>query len=554
MVLIADPQLVDPHTYPGRPWPLSRLTIRYTDLYLRKSFQQIQLTLDPDSVFFLGDLFDGGREWSPPGSEHDRSVDKRWRKYRQKYWFREYRRFENIFVNTWLEGTGRPRQGERKMVTGLPGNHDLGLGNGIRLPVRKRFNVFFGDGNRVDMVGNHTFVSVDTVSLSAKDQLDPATGVPKSNNASNDIWEPSDHFLHQAGATKARAISRHLRVLNGKPEYEKLEHDAIELDDSRAHRIAAEHDIDTDIPAVLLTHVPLYRATGTPCGPLREHYPPSKPGTINGGAPEKDEANAISIRHGEQYQNVLTPAVSNDLIDLVGDVTHVFSGDDHDYCEVVHREYTSKGGGIKEITVKSLSWAMGVRKPGFLLVSLWNPIDATGKALEAQKTTVQSHLCLLPDQLQIFILYGWLLALTSAVLIIRSTRVVFGKPPKDRTSHQHILPVSQTSKPKEDQQSLSASSATSDHTFPPASDGLAARATIMGKARNASPSNGYGYKAPVAESMGTGPKAWHDIDLDAVGTRRQPRGLTAVVLEMRRSLGQVAGPVLGWYVWLLWSS
>ena len=553
-MLVADPQLVDPHTYPGRPWPFSRLTIRYTDRYMRKGFREIQAKLDPDSVFFLGDLFDGGREWSPPGSEHDAGVDRRWRRYKQKYWFKEYRRFEHIFVDTWLEGTGKARKAERKMVAGLPGNHDLGLGNGIRLPVRKRFNIYFGDGNRIDLVGNHTFISVDTVSLSAKDQLDPETGIPKSKNASSPIWEPSDQFLHQAGATKSRAISRHLRVMNGKPEHELMDHEAIEMDDPRAHKIISEHDIDTDIPSVLLTHVPLYRAAGTPCGPLREHYPPSKPGTISNESPEKDEANAISLRQGVQYQNVLTPALSNDLVDLIGDVTHVFSGDDHDYCEVVHREYTSKGGGIKEITVKSLSWAMGVRKPGFLLVSLWNPIDAQGKALHAQKTTIQSHLCLLPDQLQIFIRYASLLAFTSVVLVIRSTRVVFGKPPRDRTStQQHLLPMSHHSSKQqtEDRQRLSASSATSDHAFSPISDGLAARATVTGKGRNASPVNGYGY---VATDGGARPKAWQEIELDGVGTRRRPGALSAVVKEVRRSFGLVGGPVLGWYIWLLWSS
>ena len=69
LVFVADPQLVDPHTYPGRPWPLSSLTETYTDLYMTRNFRLINGQLDPDSVVFLGDLFDGGREWGTDWKE-----------------------------------------------------------------------------------------------------------------------------------------------------------------------------------------------------------------------------------------------------------------------------------------------------------------------------------------------------------------------------------------------------------------------------------------------------------------------------------------------------
>ncbi|KAI7226374.1 hypothetical protein KC352_g15724, partial [Hortaea werneckii] len=65
LVFVADPQLVDPHTYPGRPWPLSSLTETYTDTYMARNYRLINERLDPDSIVFLGDLFDGGREWAP---------------------------------------------------------------------------------------------------------------------------------------------------------------------------------------------------------------------------------------------------------------------------------------------------------------------------------------------------------------------------------------------------------------------------------------------------------------------------------------------------------
>ena len=70
---------------------------------------------------------------------------------------------------------------------------------------------------------------------------------------------------------------------------------------------------------------------------------------------------------------MLTPTISKDVISKLGieDITQVYSGNDHNYCEIEHSEFT---GRIKEITVKSMSWTMGVRKPGFLAVSLHNPV------------------------------------------------------------------------------------------------------------------------------------------------------------------------------------
>src|SRR2546429_2805033 len=90
LVLLADPQLVDPHTYPERPWPLSSLTILQTDLYLRRSTKQIWRYLNPDTIFFLGDLFDGGREWGTPQTS---SPEDRFKRYGDEFWMKEYARF-----------------------------------------------------------------------------------------------------------------------------------------------------------------------------------------------------------------------------------------------------------------------------------------------------------------------------------------------------------------------------------------------------------------------------------------------------------------------------
>jgi hypothetical protein len=78
------------------------------------------------------------------------------------------------------------------------------------------------------------------------------------------------------------------------------------------------------------------------------------------------------------------------------------SGDDHDYCEYVHA-YGSAGAGspgVREVTVKSISMAMGVRRPGFQLLSLIPPNARLDTALTATQADTP---CLLPDQLGIYL-------------------------------------------------------------------------------------------------------------------------------------------------------
>ncbi|OJD29464.1 manganese ion homeostasis [Diplodia corticola] len=439
LVFVADPQLVDPHTYPGRPWPLSTLTVAYTDQYLRRSWSLIQEDLYPDTVFFLGDLFDGGREWTADGSV---SEDKTWKQYGDSFWLREYDRFGRIFFDHWGDAGMAPRLGQpgRKVIAGLPGNHDLGFAAGIRTNVRKRFNAYFGDGNRVDVVANHTFVSIDAVSLSA---LGHAAG-------SQDIWKPTQDFLDQAQAEKRRAVARELRARKGLNPTPPYKHKVVDGADMGKAKLPVADAGDAEFPTILLTHVPLYRAEGTPCGPLREHWPPTEPPKGQKEPVFPDHRNAIAVRGGYQYQNVLTKDVSKDVTEKIGNIEYAFSGDDHDYCEVVHKGYQSGGhSGIREITVKSLSWAMGVRRPGFVMLSLWNPVDDAGQSLGATaEPTVQSHLCLMPDQLGAFIRYAVLFAIALFVLMVRALVLKLraassSSNPNNNPDDAPILPLSE---------------------------------------------------------------------------------------------------------------
>ncbi|KAH8899415.1 putative frost protein [Thozetella sp. PMI_491] len=405
LVFIADPQLIDPHSYPGRPWPINPITLLVTDNYLRRSYNQLQSQLNPDTIFFLGDLFDGGREWKTmhgefkdpewlPHRKDEQKYVRQWnKKYGEDYWLKEYARFGDIFVKPWLEGGSVAGSGQRgrRMITSLPGNHDLGFGSGIKLSVRDRFETYFGEGNRVDVIANHTFVSVDTVSLSAD------TSEQSGKKEVGLIYEPTNEFLDEVKVAKRKAVEKELRFQRGETEEVIFPHKIEDLDKADFGRPTLDRgEGAADFPTILLTHVPLYRPEGTPCGPLREHWPPTKPPKGQTEPVFPDERNSIKVWGGYQYQNVLSELDSVKLIEKIGNVVHAFSGDDHDYCELAH---DARQGKVREITVKSISMAMGVPTPGFVMVSLYNPVDADGKPLAGPgQKTLQTHLCLLPTQ------------------------------------------------------------------------------------------------------------------------------------------------------------
>ncbi|PVH98585.1 hypothetical protein DM02DRAFT_615711 [Periconia macrospinosa] len=579
LVFVADPQLIDPHTYPGRPWPLDSLTMIYVDMYIRRAFSRIQRTLYPDSVVFLGDLFDGGREWS---TRTTKSPEERYRKYGEDFWLKEYKRFGGIFFEHWRDAgmEARPGQPGRKMLTSLPGNHDLGFAKGVQIGVRNRFHAYFGEGNRIDILGNHTFVSIDSVSLSAKGQSSPETV--------REIWQPTTEFLDKAKEQKKRLVQRELRVRKGLTPYPGFIHRPLEADEFPKAEIRHADDAVTEFPTILLSHVPLYREQGTPCGPLRERYPPTPVG--KGEEPlEKDDRNAISVSGGYQYQNVLNPEITAEVAEKVGNIQYAFSGDDHDYCELLHYRYASAGGGIREITVKSISWCMGIRHPGVVLASMWNPVDEHGKPLnDSGQPTLQTHLCLLPDQLGIFIRYVALLGVTLLALSTRAALIAIGilktSPSRPSSSDSPLLPLTATSSAAppsaaelekanpsyhsstHNPNSMSNSSSSSDR----AARTLQVR-TAQARTRSVSPANGYGYALPTQPQDSKPPPSYYyptagnhnnndDDDEDRLGRKsgaikrnaKNKKGVALFWDEFRSSVGRVALFVFAWYFWLLW--
>ena len=495
----------------------------------------MQRTLGPDSVVFLGDLFDGGREWATGKTS---SPEARYQKYKDSFWKKEYRRFTHVFSNHFNEGDAFSTNPlGRKMIASLPGNHDLGFGSGIQVPVRDRFQTFFGKGNRVDVLGNHTFVSVDTVSLSAMDQPDPKTGSTGAGTGdgeqpNEEIWRETGDFLNDMKVHRGMAEAHELKTLRNQNEGHQFHHAAVDIGEPSIDQLPQPEIVG--LPTILLTHVPLYRKAATPCGPYREHYPPSS----KDEELEEDEQNALKITGGYQYQNVLTQTISNDLVSKIGpNLVHVYSGDDHDYCEIAHREFS---GSPKEITVKSLSWAMGVRRPGFVLTSLWNPIDpATGQSTQDVSPTLQNHLCLLPDQLSIFIYYGLVLGLTTLVLLVRAVALMMMYPPSNISSNNNpILPLSENHSPH-----IPPTSSTSSSTRI-APNGLASRATTNTAPRYPESYYEKHYGADPGFSRGVAP--------DDARRAEEFAEIWGILYEFASSVKYVAKFVLAWYVFLIW--
>ncbi|KAJ9615733.1 hypothetical protein H2200_001810 [Cladophialophora chaetospira] len=556
VLLVADPQLVDPHTYPGRPWPLSSLTVLYTDLYLRRSYRLLQENLRPDATLFLGDLFDGGREW---GTTESQSPEKRYRKYGTRFWLKEYVRFSKIFLRSWYKGssvsTGEPTG--RRLLASLPGNHDLGFAAGIQMPVKERFDAYFGPLNRVDIIGNHSFVHLDTVSLSAMDQVDPKTGSSGQGDgsaaatASSHIWKPVEEFLESAKSVRAKAIQH---TCETRFDWRSSIPHTFDPEVRRARdNFPQEHTpnpqtlvTSSQFPTIVLSHVPLYRSGEANCGPMRER------------------GSAIPLQAGYQYQNVLTPLVSHDIVKhlTAEEITMIYSGDDHDYCEIDHNEFT---GRIKEITVKSMSWAMGIRKPGVQLVSLWNPVDVSKAMsddpnLSTPRDTVQNHMCLLPDQLSIFIRYLQVLGLTLFVLLAAAIRY---NPSAALAAAQHekdepLLPTTQSLHSHESRSNSSCVQNGGTSHLSTRKQSSYGYGQIPASSRTSSPS-----KPPyIDHARNAVPLEHEDVGSDDWGMpreimakirRRRNQPPPTRLLYLRREMWRTAWPVLVFYIWLLWN-
>ncbi|XBW36239.1 hypothetical protein QEN19_001820 [Hanseniaspora menglaensis] len=144
ILVFGDVQIMDKHSYPGRPNIINWLTMKVLDNYHVKNWIATQKIIKPDYNLFMGDLFDGGRYWE------------------DSYWYNEYERFQKIFPQI-NKGC--------KNIFNLPGNHDIGFGETVLKESLERFNQNFGSTNtRIEILGTSTVIYIiDTISLSDTD-------------------------------------------------------------------------------------------------------------------------------------------------------------------------------------------------------------------------------------------------------------------------------------------------------------------------------------------------------------------------------------------------
>lgn len=114
----------------------------------------------------------------------------------------------------------------------------------------------------------------------------------------------------------------------------------------------------------------------------------------------------------------------------------IFSGDDHDWCEIAHSAY---GAITPEVTVPTFSFAQGIRQPGFVMLSLYNPEELVrnrelvlptpgrgypppswtgGEKTIKDSSTFAYEACMLPNQLSIYNGYIVLLAVTLGCIVV----------------------------------------------------------------------------------------------------------------------------------------
>ncbi|CCF56908.1 hypothetical protein KAFR_0B06120 [Kazachstania africana CBS 2517] len=363
VALYADPQILDEYSYPGRPQIVNYFTRVIVDHYHYRNWRYSQHYLNPDTNFFLGDLFDGGRHW-------DDDV-----------WLAEYNRFNKIF----------PKSPMTKTVFSLPGNHDIGFGDTVIESSLDRFTTYFGDTSSSHEIGNHTFVLLDTISLSDTTNVN-VSSIPK-------------RFLEEFSLSRRQ----------------------------KSH----------PNPTILLTHVPLWRnANQQQCGKERES---TKPFPIQKGYQYQT---VIDQTMTQEILTQLTPkfVFSGDDHDYCH-VKHTYGANDLGGNN--NADHVNSNKIVDEITVKSCAMNMGIKKPAIQLVSLFNDESVTGNE---PVTTIQTRICYLPDPFKPMWVYILLLIGNLGSFIIYIKRYAFVPSLKndlplpvstDTTTHKKDIKVRQ---------------------------------------------------------------------------------------------------------------
>ncbi|KAF9132791.1 hypothetical protein BGW39_011275 [Mortierella sp. 14UC] len=410
MVIIADPQLTDWMSY-HQSGLLLALVETYTDIYMKRSFRRLHASLRPDAVLFLGDLNDGGR------NTNQKTFEKNTNRF-----------FEWIFAtktSAWnqkpivmdaLEGETAVEAGEATVETANNSNR-----------LRKRQALTEEEkAEYVDITGHYLQRIEAPLDAMERQKI-------RDSGRSLRLYVAGNHDVG-FGDTLIRSSMRRYKRVFGSVNYEVNvgNHSLIVLDtpalSSEVPSIREESQQFLDqikqeqpsLPRILFTHVPLHRLDTTSCGKSRE----------------TDQS--IKDRSGEQFQNMVNIPLSREILEGI-QPDMVFSGDDHDWCEIAHP--TIGGNLVPEVTLRTFSFAQGIKQPAFMMMSLFNPdhkpknvqpVVPLEAGLPVSREFVQGSVerpsgdttfvydeCMLPNQMLIYICYGALFAASLSWVLIR---------------------------------------------------------------------------------------------------------------------------------------
>ncbi|KAF8928820.1 hypothetical protein BGZ47_001414 [Haplosporangium gracile] len=410
MAIIADPQLSDWMSYHQSGLLLALVEI-YTDIYMRRGFRRLHASLRPDAVLFLGDLNDGGR------NSNQKTFEKNTNRF-----------FEWIFAtksNAWNQDPVVMDGAEDKTAAKEGEAATEGTNNSYGL--RKR-QALTNDEKAVNVDITGHYLQRIEVPLDAKERQKI-----RNSGRSLRLYVAGNHDVG-FGDTLIRSSMRRYKRVFGSVNYEVNvgNHSLVVLDtlalSSAVPSIREESQQFLDqikqeqpsLPRILFTHVPLHRLDTTYCGKPRE------------------TEQTIKDRKGEQYQNMVNITLSREVLESI-QPDMVFSGDDHDWCEIAHP--TIGGNFVPEVTVRTFSFAQGIQQPAFMMMSLFNPdhkpknvqpVVPLDVGLPVSKDSVQGTVkrpsgdmtfvydeCMLPRQMLVYICYGALFAISLNWILIR---------------------------------------------------------------------------------------------------------------------------------------
>ncbi|KAG0287553.1 hypothetical protein BGZ96_008540 [Linnemannia gamsii] len=410
MAIIADPQLTDWMSY-RQSGLLLALVETYTDIYMKRSFRRLHASLRPDAVLFLGDLNDGGR------NSNQKTFEKNTNRF-----------FEWVFAtktSAWnqdpivMDGSESETATEEREAATEVVNNSHGL--------RKRQTLTDEEkAVNVDITGHYLQRIEAPLDATERQKI-------RDSGRSLRLYVAGNHDVG-FGDTIIRSSMRRYKRVFGSVNYEVNvgNHSLVVLDtlalsaDVPSIREESQQLLDQikqeqlSLPRILFTHVPLHRLDTTYCGKTRE------------------TERTIKDSGGEQYQNMVNTTLSREILKSI-QPDMVFSGDDHDWCEIAHP--TIGGNFVPEVTVRTVSFAQGIQQPAFVMMSLFNPdhkpkniqpvvpldfglpvsdgsVQGTVQRPSGDTTFVYDE-CMLPRQLLIYTCYGALFAFSLSWILIR---------------------------------------------------------------------------------------------------------------------------------------